>query len=750
MHRSLVTIAALLALFYGAAAVAPAAQADGFIIPDRPEQRVRGDWAVTYHKVDVSVVGQKARVTVDQEFENLGSRVLEATYVFPLPVGAMISAVQLRADGVNLEGKLLRREEARRVYEDIVRKMKDPLLVEYLGRDMFQASLFPIPPRGRRQVTLQYDHLLTKDGESFELVYPLNTEKFSAKPLHDVRVVVDLESPTAIGPIYSPSHEVAVVRKDGRHAQVSFEARNVRPETDFLLYWSSAEKDVGATLLTHWPRGEDRGYFLLLASPSEAEGTAYVAKPKDLTICVDVSGSMAGEKMEQARAAVRQVIGGLNDGDRFNVISYASAVVPLWDAVQPATSANRAEATKFVDGLKAIGATNIHDALKAALADPGTPGMPKVVLFLTDGRPTMGESTDPEQIVRQVGSWNGKAKARVFAFGVGVDVNSVLLDRLALQNHGTPTYVRPQEDVERKVASLYEKIRYPVLTDVQIAFGGMSASEVLPASVPDLFRGGQLVVAGRYRKGGPVDVVISGRDGDAGREYPYRLTAGAEGQGLRDDFPARVWAMRRIADLVDAIRLSGRREKELVDEIVALSTKFGILTEYTAFLADETSDHGRVAENARQALSALDALRGRAEGGWGFAQGWNQAERRAADKPAAPAAPPAGDAAGGSGAAPAQSLGFLKSAEGDKDVEEETLAKGGGIRQVGNRAFYKRAQAWVDVDVKDASKVDESVRRWTPRFFELLATTTSDENARLSQEGSVLLRLQGKNVLVTD
>jgi len=361
---------------------------------------------------------------------------------------------------------------------------------------------------------------------------------------------------------------------------------------------------------------------------------------------------------------------------------------------------------------------------------------------------------------------NGSGQARIFVFGVGVDLNPGLLDRLALQNHGVPTYVRPNEDVERKVASLYDKIRFPVLSDVKVDLSALGATEVLPASAPDLFRGGQLVIAGRYKKSGNVDVVISGKNGEEGREYHYRLAPGGEGQGLRDDFPARVWALRRIAELIDAIRLAGRQEKELVDEIVRLSTKFGILTEYTAFLADETSDHGRFDDNRIRAGRELSEAKRSAEAhdADGFAGGANQALRRGADKappppmaaaPTTPAAPGGGPPAdsGAPATGGAARPGLLKSKEGGRDVEEQVV---GGLRQIANRAFYYRSNVqnrravWVDADVTDSTKADEVVERWSARFFELLASTSGDENTRLAQDGDVLLKLAGRQVLVTD
>jgi Ca-activated chloride channel family protein len=588
------------------------------------------------------------------------------------------------------------------------------------------------------------------------VLYPLSTEKFSARPLRDVSVTVDVVGKGDLGPIYSPSHDVVVTREGTKRAKATFSAREVRPDGDFLLYVSETNAEVGATLLTHWPRGEDRGWFLLLASPVVPDGAAAAAKPRHLTFVVDVSSSMAEKgKIEQAKSALVQSIGGLNDGDWFNVVQFSTGVEALWDKARPFTAETRREAIAFVEGLRPRGGTNIDAALKTALSEPSKEGLPHVVLFLTDGRPTMG-AVATDEILASVRKAAEGARTRIFVFGVGVDVDAVLLDKLALENHGVPTYVRPNEDIERKLALLTEKIRFPVLSDLKVEFGGMSASEVLPGTVPDLFRGGQVVLAGRYRKGGPAEVVIRGRDGALEREFRYRLAAGGAGEGLRDDFPARVWAVRRIADLVDQIRLLGRKDRELVDEIVSLSLRFGIVTEYTSFLADERTDTSRVAELRGRALDALRraaAPTGGAAGepgapADGVAWSENQKLRREADRPTP--APSSAAEAGEDGGAVQR---FAKASSGGRDLVEEKV---GGVKQVANRAFYRRAGvagkavAWVDAEVKDASQVEETVVRWTPRFFELLSATTSEENARLSQEGDLLLRLQGRTVFVTD
>lgn len=723
-----VLVLTMFALVFGFVTCAASARADGFLIPTRPRQPVRGQWAVSYHRVEVVVRGPHAQVTVDQEFVNLGATRLETEYVFPLPKGAMVSSLTLFENGRALEGRILRAQEARRIFEEIVRRQKDPALLEYLGNDFFRVRVFPIPAGGRRRVVLKYDQLLQANGGTVEYLYPLNTEKFSARPLAEVVVSIDLETEAPLGPIYSPSHDVAVSRPSPNKARISYEATRTTPDRDFLVYWSTTHNPIGASLLTWWPSDEDRGYFLFLASPVVG-GKRAAARPKQVTLVVDTSGSMAGDKIEQARAALRQVIGGLNPGDLFNVIAYHTAVLPLWEKVQPVTDARRREAFAFVAELRAEGGTNIKDALVTALAGSRSDGMASVILFLTDGRPTVG-LTDTNRILKAVDAANSEGRTRIFVFGVGVDVNTVLLDRLALENHGAPSFVRPDEDVEPKVAALYEKLRYPVLADLSFQAQGMRISEVLPGTIPDLFRGGQVALAGRYARGGRVESVLSGVDGRVTREYHYVVSAGRRGEGLANDFPARVWALRRIGELIDAIRLSKRADKELVDEIVRLSTRFGILTEYTAFLADDRVDHTRIAENVRRTSRLLDALAGKEVGAAGFAQSANQVFRRGASRAPAPAE---------------QEL-FLAD-EGGRDVRVQRVT---GQRQQGNRTFYRRSVGWVDANVADMHDVHETVQRWSPRFYALIRTTTTEENARLAQAGTLVLEIQGRVLRIVD
>lgn len=711
-------------------AAAPA-QASGFLVPGDDTPPAQRGWSLERQSVNVVVRGPHASVTVEQVFKNLTKRNLQADYIFPLPQGAMVSSITLFEDGRGLEGRLLRAEDARRAYEEIVRRREDPALVQYLGHDIYRVRVFPLPAGQSRKLVLRYDQTLRTEGGVVELVQPLGATRLGAQPVGQIAVRVDLEAKDPLGPIYSPTHDVAVTRVARNRAEISYEGGADGGSSDLLLYWSTTSRRIGASLLTYWPAGDERGYFLFLSSPSIPESDARAVRPKNITFVVDTSGSMAGEKLEQVRAALQQVIAGLNPGDRFNVVSYQTAVVPLWEGPRPADAASRKEALDFVEGLRAAGGTHIEGALAAALSAPRPDDMPSVVLFLTDGRPTMGE-TDSQKILAQVAKQNANGEVRIFVLGVGVRVNAVLLDRLALENHGAPAFVRPRENVELKVSGLYDKIRYPVLTEVTFRAPDLRSSELLPAELPDLFRGSEIAMAGRYAQGGAVEVTLSGKDGALEREFHYVLSAAKKGDGLRNDFPARVWATRRIAELLDAIRLHGKRDPELVTEIVRLSTRFGILTEYTSFLADEAGvSHAELAVNVGRTLQNLDALVPREVGGAGFAQSANQIGRRSASQ------------------APPQAGAFYLATPGDRDVRKVEVR---GVRQVANRTFYHRGRSigWVDVAVPATARPQEVVERWSPRFFDLLRTTTAAENTRLAQQGPLLLEVQGRVVRIVD
>lgn len=563
--------------------------------PDRPIELRR-------HHVTVTIREPVATTVVEQDFFNPNDRALEGTYLFPVPRGAQLERFSMEVAGRQVPAELLSAEQARKLYEDIVRQQRDPALLEYLGQDLFKVRIFPLEPRSVKPVKLQYSQVVRTDSGLASYVYPLNTTRFSAAPVPSVSLKLDLETRRPLKSVYSPSHRVEITRSGERRATVGFEQKDARPDTDFQLLFAAGSGEVGLNLLTTRSPGED-GYFLLLASPGfEADAKRIV--PKDVVFVLDTSGSMAGRKLDQAKNALRFCVENLNDGDRFDVVRFATETEPLFNALQPADRAARDRALAFIADLRPIGGTAIHDALQRALALlPAGPERPRTVIFLTDGLPTVGES-NVDRIVEDTArrAAEGGGGTRVFCFGIGNDVNTHLLDRITGATHAVSEYVLPEEDLEVKVSRFFTKVKDPVLAGVTLTFpDAVKARLLYPSPVPDLFRGEQLVLVGRYAQDGAGRLVLEGRvDGDR-RRFEFEASFG-DGTEAREFIP-RLWATRRIGHLLEQIRLNGE-STELKDEVVHLARKHGLVTPYTAFLILE-DEARRGVPLARQSLPQL-------------------------------------------------------------------------------------------------------------------------------------------------
>ena len=573
--KGLAVLAALVAL----TAAAPALRADGFIIPNpRPGQDIP-PLSVKYHHVKVEIVDQVAKTSVDQVFINHFGRDIEGTYIFPVPEGASVSDFAMFIGNERVQGEILDSREARRIYEDIVRRMRDPGLLEYMGRNLFRARVYPIPANGEKRVQISYTEVLKSENGLVKYLYPLNTEKFSRDPLTDVSISVRVESRVPIVNIYSPSHR-ASVRKDGQGlARVGYEDKDVRPDKDFLLYYSLSKDDIGLSLM-NW-EGPEGSFFMLLASPRFAPpGERIVAK--NVVLVLDSSGSMSGTKIAQAKEAARFILNHLDRRDEFTVIDFDEGVTAFSEGLLPATGDNVGRALKFVDAIEDSGGTNINDALLGALSRMRDGERPSYVLFLTDGLPTVG-TTGTADILRNLAKGNER-RSRIFVFGVGDDVNTELLDRIASDHRGASVYIGESEDLEAALSSFYEKISSPLLADLAVEFKGIETSQVYPRVLPDLFKGSQLVLVGKYSGDGPVSVVMTGKAGREGKRFVLesRPLTGSD----KFSFLPRLWATRRIGYLLEEIRLQGQN-KELVDEIRRLGLKYGIVTPYTSFLVTE-------------------------------------------------------------------------------------------------------------------------------------------------------------------
>ncbi|MEQ1858418.1 MAG: VIT domain-containing protein [Chthoniobacteraceae bacterium] len=701
--------------------------ADGLIIIRNPPPRphpiphpVFAPLEVVFHKVDVTIDGQKATTRVDQEFFNPNGVALEGDYMFPIPDGAHIDKFTMRIGDKDIEAELLDAAKARKIYEDIVRSQRDPALLEYTRRAAFHVRIFPIEARSNKKVQLSYTELLRNDGGLVSYLYPLNTEKFSAQPLKTASVRVSLAQGSPIKALYSPSHSVEIRRDGDRKATVGWETTNARPDRDFQLLFSTADSEVGVNLLTQKSTGDD-GWFLLLASPgADVMKPGEKVNPKDVIFVLDTSGSMAGKKLEQAKKALNFCVENLNDTDRFEVLRFATEVEPCFDKLSDAAKANREQATKWIDALKPIGGTAINDALARALKlRPAGNDRPFVVIFLTDGQPTVGE-TNEDRIVASVDAGAG---TRVFCFGIGTDVNTHLLDKIVERTRAASQFVLPEEDLEVKVSAFFTKIKEPLLANLRITWPeGVRVSKLYPSAPPDLFRGDQLVLTGRYSGSGEGDVVLEGTLNGQPRRIVQRVKFPETAGG--NDFIAQLWATRRVGFLLDEIRLRGEN-KELRDEVVDLARRFAIVTPYTSYLIveDEARRNVPVTMRSLQELDRDAAMQSALRQSWqalpaakaGDVGSYNARGNKALKDAAAP-----GDALAQSKREIGKAMATPAPA-GAPPVRLDAVQQQ-AAHVVNGKAFYQNGAQWIDADAqRQTTAKRQQIKFASEEYFRLLA-----------------------------
>ncbi len=717
----------------------------------QPQPEPPATYKIGELEVNARLVDQVAQVQVSQSFVNTGSRQLEVSFVFPLPYDGAVDSLTLLVDGKEFPAKLLPADEARKLYEDIVRKNKDPALLEWMGTGLFKTSVFPVPAGAKRTVTLTYSQLLRMQDGLTDFLFPLSTAKYTSHAVDKIRFRVTLETDKDLKNIYSPTHDVKIKRSGDRQATVTYEAEREVPTSDFRLFYDLGRGKVSTKVLSFRPDDNEDGYFLLLATP-KIQSEEEKLPAKTVVFVVDRSGSMSGKKIEQARGALEFVLGNLKQGDLFNIIAYDSAVESFRPELQRYDDKTRQEAIGFIEGIYAGGSTNIDEALQTALGQLSDDKRPSYVVFLTDGLPTAGK-TDESQIVDRARQAN-KVRARVFSFGVGYDVNSRLLDKLVRENFGQSEYVRPEEDIEDRVSRLYRRIEAPVLTDVKLEFTfdekedhGKPINRVYPKGVFDLFAGEQLVMVGRYRTPGTAKVVVSGSIGEKEQTYDFPAKLIKESDDESFAFIEKLWAVRRVGEILDELDLKGKNQ-ELIEELVGLSTRHGILTPYTSFLSDENTRVTDLATNASTATRRLSALE-QTHGAWGFSQRAYKGAMQRANVAAAPASPSIADMAGapaesrsagmggmggmdafGSGggrttspygsAAPVQSAPGMAVGQPLAEADNEMAEAQQTVRQIANRAFYRREGRWIDSTAnEDQQKNAVRVKQFSDEYFRL-------------------------------
>ncbi len=562
----------------------PALEACGLCVPKKPSLP---PLALVNHRVETAVTDQVAITTVEQTFRNNSTQEIEATYLFPVPRGATINKFSMWVNGKEETGELLDAAKAKEIYTSVVRQSKDPALLEYLGQGILRVNIFPVPPKSRSnsgdvKIKLSYTALLPKDGNVVEYTYPLQGMNASRQTLEEFSIKLKLTGQDAIQSVYSPTHAIDTTRQSDKSVSVEFTKQQANLNRDFQLFYSQGNASIGLTPLLYRPNPKEDGFFCLLISPV-IEAAKEQRVPRDLVLVLDTSGSMTDTKMSQAKQALRKVLKQLGEHpeDRFGLIAFSTTVRPYQDKLVEATTAEIDKAIGWIDTLKASGGTAILPALNSALElrDKTSKGVYQVAFF-TDGQPTVDER-DPKKILTKMTDKNTEG-TRIFTFGVGDDVNAMMLDELASSTRALSTYVRPSESIETKATALAAKMAHPVLGNVRLSSNNVRFYDISPQQMPDLFHGSQFVVMGRYSGAGPTTVWLHGTLGDQEYDTPYEIDFAKETNTERS-FVEPIWAGRKVAYLLDQIRQNGESE-ELVKEVTELAKKYSIATPYTSYL----------------------------------------------------------------------------------------------------------------------------------------------------------------------
>jgi len=666
-----------------------------------PPVRVHDGWAV--HKVRSDVVvhvrGRVARVEVSEWFRNGGGRLAEGEYLYPLPGEAVFQGFSLFQGDAELRGEIMDRNRARSIYEEIVRRRRDPALIELAGQGLLRARIFPIQPGEERRVSLRYTQVLERAGDALQLRYQGAVPGASAAQARKTPDLEDRTRPRAktshfqvviedadgfLEP-FSPTHTLEVHRSGGR---MTVELPG-ELEGRLSVFLPLKRDAVGLTLATYRTPGED-GYFMLTLSPGAA---SRVAEPRDVTVVLDVSGSMSGEKIEQARQALHGILGTLGSSDRFRLVAFSNAVRVQSTQWSSARAADLARANRWVDGLVADGGTNIGAALDEAFRLQSPDGRLPVVIFLTDGLPTVGE-TSPERLAERAEACAGRV--RVFAFGVGHDVNTMLLDRLGEAGRGSTEYVEPGENVERAMSLLAAKIQHPVLTDLAIAHSPATLSEMYPLHIPDVFAGEELVLFGRYRGQGEGRLEIRGSRGGSSASFATNVSFPKHAEA--NAYIPRLWASRKLGYLTRQIWTEGKTES-LVEQIRTLALRYGLPSAYTSYLVQEPQVALAGNRARRQALPNM--------------------------RPGAPVAAPTTGATAVKRASEAKALrdvtsvGKLAAAEAFLAEEVQTDGDAGSTRVVAGRLFHLENGVWKDAATMEAQEVVK-VKAFSEAYFQIL------------------------------
>ena len=685
------------------------------IRPENTIERVRSD-------VRVELADRVLRYEVTEVFVNRGSGLGEADYIFPLPADAAFQDLRLSINGELVSGETLGAEEARKVYEEIVRRQKDPALVEWMGKGLLRARIFPLNPGEEKKVVVRFQSVAPREGDALRVDYfrgsapsgqwRTNTEDRRGDRARRPSFTLLYPNDRMYGTAYSPTHDTDV-RRDGDRRRVELNGAT----SDITVLIPVRRGNAPAISVLTYAGGEDDRFALVTLSPPAMTTRRTL---RDVTLVMDVSGSMSGRKMEQARQSARRLLETLNPGDRFRIVDFSSDVRTFpGRGFAPASSDRIREAQRYIADLEANGSTNISGALDEALHSPLDDERLSLVLFMTDGEATVGEKR-PAVIADSVRAW--RHGRRLFVFGLGADLNVSLLEQIALEGRGTAQFVRPEEDVERAVALAATRLSTPVVTDVRLRTDGVQLRQVLPRESVDLFAGNDLVFLARYRGDGEGRITITGRTADG--PITWTTTARFPERDRENRFVPRLWATRRVGYLSAERRRNGA-SRELDDEIRTLGERYGIPTELTSYLVLEP---GMVAQNAAPPPMV---------------------RRRQGEVSAAPSGMATSSVAG-AGAAREQRFEAAKAASAQRDAsslasaDSASAPNGESARRVGGRLLQLREGMWTDNQSPANARVLK-IRAYGAAYFALVRELP--DLAELLSSGD-RVRVAGRSIII--
>lgn len=752
--------------------------------------RVPRAWAsvgISAVAADITINDQVATTTLEIAVHNPGGAPQEAELLLPVPDGVTIRSLQYDGTGPEPTAKLLPRDEARRIYNSIVHASRDPALLEFAGLNLIRSSAFPVPAGATQKIRITFEQLLASDAGRLDYILP-KAESLATGAGVPWTIKATFKSSRPISTVYSASHDLVTERKGAGEFVVTVPASSASGPGSFRLS-ALVPQDASAasgTLYAYPDQSIDGGkggYFMFVAAlpaqrPAEAKPV-----PREVTVVIDRSGSMRGEKFQQAQKAAANILAGLDAGEKFNIIDYSDNIESFSKDPVVIDDASRAKAAEYIGKLQPDGGTNLHDALLTALNAPAAPNMMSLVLFLTDGLPTVGERA--EATIRDHAASANKAGRRIFTFGVGLDVNTPLLSGLARGAKGAPTFVLPSEDVEQKVSQVYRRLKGPTLADAKLAAydaeGKVSTRairDLQPGTLDDVFDGDQIVILGQYT--GESDALRLKVEGQYfGAPRTFEFTMKLDGAAAKNGYVPRLWATRKIGRLVEELRQLGAdpatssgtdpRSKELLEQITQLSLRWGVMTPYTSFLATEAlalGEHApaldlQVGEHYRR----VSAARG---GAGGVTQDNDAAGKLASVNvqksnttySVAPSPPPAATSGpngpqgpvdaryaggGGGGQTPFSYRGPTKEGEAGGQVVYNA------VQNINAQTYYLHAGRWIDGRVleKESEKPEVEVTIGTDAF-EKIADALIDEGQQgvLSLEGDILVLVSGKRTLI--